>query len=150
MRTVIGLGDIRELLKTDKAVKILLIAGAALILLAALGGLFGHGGTGESGTSRSVRDFEEYERELEKRLSAILSEIDGIGDVNVMVTLDTAGRTEYGKNSDMRISVTAPQVRGVIVVCGGGDSIAIREKVVNAVTGVFGISTTRVSVAGGG
>ena len=46
----------------------------------------------------------------------------------------------------MLISVKAPQVRGVIVVCDGGDNIAVKEKVINAVSGVFGISTTRISV----
>lgn len=149
MKAVIGLGEIKELLKTDKAVKAVLIAGAALIIMLALGGLFG--GKTVKNTDKAVNnaaELEKYEHGLEERLAAILSDIDGVGKAKVMVTLDTSGRTEYGKNCDMLISVTAPAVRGVIVVCDGGDSITVREKVTGAVSGVFGINTLHISVSG--
>ena len=71
-----------------------------------------------------------------------------VGEANVMVTLDTSEQTEYGKNADMLLSVTAPKVRGVIVVCEGGNSVSVKEKVIEAVTGVFGISSLRISVSG--
>ena len=152
MKAIIGLGEIKELLKTDKAMKILLAAGAAIILLIALSGLFGLSGkkTGASQEASGITASEltEYEHGLEKRLTEILSHIGGVGEASVMVTLDTSGRTEYGKNADMLLSVTAPKVRGVIVVCDGGDSVSVKEKVVEAVTGVFGISSLRISVAG--
>ena len=63
-----------------------------------------------------------------------------------MVTLDTSEESEYGRSKDMLLSVKAPSVRGVIVVCDGGNNIIVKEKVTSAVSGVFGISTTRVSV----
>ncbi|MBR5088327.1 MAG: hypothetical protein IK093_02760 [Ruminiclostridium sp.] len=148
MKAIIGLGEIKELLKTDKAVKLLLIVGAALILFAALGGLLRRD-TGKS-QNTSEHDFSSYEQDLENRLCEILSAIDGVGDAKVMVTLDTSERTEYGKSADMQVEVTAPKVRGVIVVCDGGGSVAVRERVVNAVTGVFGISSLRISVAESG
>lgn len=148
MKAIIGLGEIKELLKTDRAVKIILIAGAALILLIGLGGLFGKGGSSDDDRSFSSAGLAEYEQVLEQRLSLILSDIDGVGKASVMVTLDTSGRTEYGKNADMLLSVTAPKVRGVIVVCDGGDSVAVKEKVVDAVSGVFGINSLHISVAG--
>lgn len=142
MKAVIGFGELKELLRSDKTVRIILIAGAALILLIAFGGL-----TGGSRTDTAENaDFTRYELELEKRLCSILSEIEGVGNVRVMVTLDMSEQTEYGKNADMLISVTAPKVRGVIVVCDGGDSVTVKEKVVNAVSGVFGVNTLRISV----
>lgn len=145
MKGVFRLKDVGEIIKSDKSVKIILAAGAALMLLIAFGGFFGGSGkTEETGYSRT--ELAEYEARLEKRLSDILSEIKGIGKTEVMITLDGAEQTEYGKSKDMLISVTAPRVRGVIVVCDGGDNIAVREKVINAVSGVFGISTTRISV----
>ncbi len=148
MKAIIGLGEIKELLKTDKAMKILLAAGAAIILLIALSGLFGKSAQKPDGAGNGVSDLAEYERGLEKRLTEILSRIGGVGEANVMVTLDTSEQTEYGKNADMLLSVTAPKVRGVIVVCEGGDSVSVREKVIEAVTGVFGISSLRISVSG--
>lgn len=145
MKGIFRIKDVGEIIKSDKSVKIILAAGAALMLLIAFGGFFGGSSkTEETGYSRA--ELSEYEARLEKRLSDILSEIKGIGKTEVMITLDCAEQTEYGKSKDMLISVKAPQVRGVIVVCEGGDNIAVREKVINAVSGVFGISTTRISV----
>ena len=145
MKGIFRLKDVGEIIKSDKSVKIILAAGAALMLIIAFGGFFGGSTkTEEAGYSRA--ELAEYEARLEKRLSDILSEIKGIGKTEVMITLDGAEQTEYGKSKDMLISVKAPQVRGVIVVCDGGDNIAVKEKVINAVSGVFGISTTRISV----
>ncbi len=145
MKGIFRLKDVGEIIKSDKSVKIILAAGAALMLIIAFGGFFGGSTkTEEAGYSRA--ELAEYEARLEKRLSDILSEIKGIGKTEVMITLDGAEQTEYGKSKDMLISVKAPQVRGVIVVCEGGDNIAVKEKVINAVSGVFGISTTRISV----
>ena len=145
MKGIFRLKDVGEIIKSDKSVKIILAAGAALMLLIAFGGFFG-GSTKTEETGYSREKLAEYEARLEKRLSDILSEIKGIGKTEVMITLDGAEQTEYGKSKDMLISVKAPQVRGVIVVCEGGDNIAVKEKVINAVSGVFGISTTRISV----
>ena len=148
MKTVIGLGELKELLKSDKAVKAVLFAGALLILFIAFGGLFGSKTEKNSDISEetSAVDFTGYEQALEERLEKILSEIEGVGAVDVMVTLDTSEQNEYGKNAGMLLSVTAPRVRGVIVVCDGGDSITVKEKVMNAVSGVFGINSLHISV----
>lgn len=145
MKGIFRIKDVGEIIKSDKSVKIILAAGAALMLLIAFGGFFSDSSKTEE-TAYSRAELSEYEERLEKRLSDILSEIKGIGKTEVMITLDGAEQTEYGKSKDMLISVTAPRVRGVIVVCEGGDNIAVREKVINAVSGVFGISTTRISV----
>ncbi len=133
----------REILFQVSAAAVLTAVVKALILFLSIGGLKS-GGT--EAAARPYEDRSAYEAELEKRLTDILSEIEGIGELRVMVTLDTSEQTEYGKNEDMLISVKMPQVRGVIVVCGGGDSVVVREKVVRAVTSVFAVSSTRVGV----
>lgn len=147
MKAVIGFGEIKELIKSEKGVKIIFAVGLILIIVIAFGGLFTKSGTKNSGTQRTAaEEFTAYESSLEQRLTSILSEIEGVGNVRVMVTLETTEQTEYGKNADMLISVTAPQVRGVIVVCDGGDSVTVKEKVTDAVRGVFGINTLHISV----
>ena len=40
-----------------------------------------------------------------------------------------------------------PTVKGVSVVCSGGDNTVIREKIISLVTSLFNISTNRVSVS---
>ncbi len=144
MKGIFSLRELRELLKGDKRIALALIAGAAAVLFLAFGGL--NQGTKQAEASFCMEDQAVYEAELEKRLSDILSEIEGVGELRVMVTLDTSERTEYGKSEKTPLSVKMPQVRGVIVVCGGGDSVVVQEKVTRAVSGVFGISSAHISV----
>ena len=42
-----------------------------------------------------------------------------------------------------------PEVRGVAVVCRGGDDELINEKIKNAVTAALNITSKRVYIAGG-
>ena len=147
MKAVIGFGEIKELLKNDKFIRAVLIAGAVLVIIIAFGGVFTRNSQKSTAHTAEVSEMlSGYENRLEQRLTEILSHIDCVGSVRVMVTLDTSEQTEYGKNADMLLSVTAPKVRGVIVVCDGGDSFAVKSKVVDAVSGVFGINSLHISV----
>lgn len=144
MKWILSFGKLKEYIKSDKRIKLILVLGIAVILLIAISGIGGN----KSGTadSASLSELSQYEKKLEERLSDILSEIEGVGKLKVMVTLDTSEESEYGRSKDMLLSVKAPSVRGVIVVCDGGNNIIVKEKVTSAVSGVFGISTTRISV----
>ncbi|MCL2696695.1 MAG: hypothetical protein FWE74_01285 [Oscillospiraceae bacterium] len=127
--------DIKNLsafiVKNDKAVKIIVAVGFALILLILFSELFRFGGSREKAEAEAeiITGKSEYTQQLEGRLTDIISKISGVGSVNVMVTLEAGG-----------------QVRGVAVVCGGGDDVLIKQKVVETVSKVLGISTARVSV----
>ena len=98
----------------------------------------------------------EYKTSLEKNLEEMLSKIEGAGKCSVMITLEcslervyaqniTSGSDYFeGKNNQsgmsehviiksgtgteggLLISVTEPRVRGVAVVCDGGDSYVIK------------------------
>lgn len=137
-----GLKDIAQLLKSEKAIRFAFIIGIALVLVTALSGLF----SGRTQVSGQQNDISSEEHVLEQRLERILGEIDGVGKLSVMVTLDCGEQTEYTGTKDMPHTVKTPQVRGVIVVCDGGNNIVVREKVITAVSGVFGLSTARISV----
>jgi hypothetical protein len=122
------------IVKNDKAVKIIVAAGFALVLLIMFSELFsfGSGRSDPRSPTQSesfTQDMDNYTRQLEGRLVEIISEISGVGSVKVMVTLDGGG-----------------QVRGVAVVAEGGDDVHIKQKVVETVSKVLGISTARVSV----
>lgn len=143
MKGIFSVRELKKLLFEDKKYSLIIIAGAAVILFLAL---IPVGEKAESGNSFTSEELSRYEQTLEKRLTAILSEIENIGEINVMISLDTSARTEYGKNADMLLETQMPKVRGVIVVCSGGDNVIVQEKVIRAVTGVFAISSTRVSV----
>lgn len=147
MNGIFSMKELKELFRSEKSIRIILIVGAALIVFIALSGL--GGSKEESSNSSGLFNYQkqaEYETALEKRLTDILMQIDGIGNITVMITLDSSEQNQYQKNEDEPVYTKTPEIRGVIVVCDGGDNIIIREKVISAVSGAFGISTTRVSV----
>ena len=45
------------------------------------------------------------------------------------------------------LKMLEPQVRGVAVICRGGDDLIVRQAIVEAVTAVLGIGSNKVSVA---
>lgn len=114
---------------------------------------------------------DEYKSQIETELCQILSEISGVGEVKVMVTI--GGTTEYeyamelvkdsddvsssyknqyvlidnnGKKEALVKKVNTPQISGVAVVCEGGDDVKVSERIVRAVSTVLDISSTDVCV----
>lgn len=114
--------------------------------------------------SFSVR---QYSEELTQELQEVLSSIEGVGNTEIMITF--GGSESYSYASDTKEDegrkeseyvrmksgsdeepllekVGYPRVKGVIVVCQGGGSDRVRERVYEAVTTVFGIPSSRVCV----
>lgn len=113
-------------------------------------------------------DTSALEQELEKRLTDIISQIDGVTSPQVMVTLDrtservfaeevkssSSGDSQSAENSPaltgskdaLEKSVILPRVRGVAVVCGGAENVLVREKVVNTAARVLDIGVSQVYV----
>ncbi len=118
-------------------------------------------------------DLNSYETELERSLEEILSRISGVGDVTVMLTVSGTSETVYAVDSDTSASsdsvqnrssiiiieksdekealvskIKKPEINGVAVICEGGDNAHVKEKIVNTVSTVLGISSSRVCVEG--
>lgn len=106
----------------------------------------------------------EYAEFLENELKDIISKIDGVGNVKVMVTVEGTVSYEYVADvtsSDNKIEsdtvllankealikqIVNPKVSGVLVICDGGDSAVIKEKVTRAVSTVLDISSSKVYI----
>ncbi|MGN1111928.1 MAG: hypothetical protein ACI4RP_01875 [Acutalibacteraceae bacterium] len=118
----------------------------------------------------------EYKKTLETDLKNIISKIDGVGTADIFLTLDSGSESVYavnkkqdtstgenkndesidaqycslrksdGSESGMLLKIIEPDVRGVLVVCDGGDSSTIKERVLEAVTKALNISSARVCV----
>lgn len=111
------------------------------------------------------------EMELERRLEAILSDIDGAGKVRVMITYETgleivpaeesqtsssqtgstqsrrpAAVTGGGKESPIVLTEIMPKIRGVIVVAQGAGNIKVRQELLDAVRTVLGTDISKISV----
>lgn len=105
-----------------------------------------------------------YSEELERSLEEIISQIQGVGKVSVMVTVEGTAKKIYaadtsesdsktdektvilGSKEALLESTEYPRVKGVLVVCSGGKSAAVKEKVVDAVSTVLEIPTSKVCV----
>lgn len=54
-----------------------------------------------------------------------------------------------GSEAAILISKQMPEIRGVAIVCEGGDNAALNEKIQNAVMSALNITSKRVYIAGG-
>lgn len=57
-------------------------------------------------------------------------------------------KTADGGEQALIVTSNMPEIRGVAIVCQGGDDSLINEKVTNAVTAVLGITKKRVYICG--
>ncbi len=114
-------------------------------------------------------DTSSYEEALERRLEEIISSVEGVGKCKVMITLEKDDRKIFAKDSyteekenkyeyvivrsrdggdDGLVENTVmPEIRGVAVVCDGGDSAVVRTEVISLVSSVFSLSSARISVS---
>jgi stage III sporulation protein AG len=175
-RCIILASKIKELIKnvlpTDsKKVKIIVAIGLIGIVLILASEMFENDSSKQEVESDSI-SYEEYTAQLENRLTELISSIDGVGQCQVMITLENTTESVYAtdieiKNDDsslnekneyviydsddgetpVLIKEYLPKVQGVTVVCSGGDNTAVREKIIESVTSLFNISTNRISVS---
>lgn len=114
----------------------------------------------------------DYESEIEQKLTEIISSIENAGEVRVMVTLESTSETVYAQNeksntaqnnssyqndyiiiddadgeNGLKVKVNEPQVKGVAVVCQGGNNPVVKQQITEAVTAVLGIGANRVSIS---
>lgn len=111
-----------EFLKRNKNALIVLALLAAFIIIAAcLGGkkTFSVSGTNVSGANKT---------ETELKLQDILSEIEGVGPVEVMISEGESG------------------AEGVIIVCGGADDLFTRGNIIRAVSTILKINPNNIAI----
>ena len=89
---------------------------------------------------------ERYAAQTESRLLEILSEIDGVGDAKIFLTMDDSGESVYLKNSDKKTASIEPKVRGVVIVCEGGDDPIVASRVLEAVTKALSLNSDKVCI----
>ena len=92
----------------------------------------------------SDTELSEYKRELESELEDVLSRVEGVGRCCVTLTFAEGESAEY-KGSKI-ISTSPPRVMGVSVVCEGGGSAGVSERISELLCALFDIGANRVSV----
>lgn len=155
----------------SKKIKIIVAIGLIGIILIFTSNLF-ESDKQETAKADTGISYEEYTDQLEKRLKSLISAIDGVGQCEVMITLENTTESVYAtdveiKNGDnsldqkdkyviydsekgetpVLIKEYLPKVQGVTIVCSGGENTAVKEKIIQSVTSLFNIPTNRVSVS---
>ncbi len=114
----------------------------------------------------------DYTADLEAKLSEMISLINGAGNTKVIITLECDYETVYAKDGSLSqgddstdedseyiiidrddaqggllLKTVAPKVRGVAVVCEGGDNQYVRNAVTEMLTAVLDVGANRISVS---
>ena len=74
----------------------------------------------------------------EEEIAALCSSLEGVGECYVFVTYEEKS-LGYGRG-------TEKTVLGIAVVCSGGDSDAVKQRVSRVLSSVYGIGTNRIRV----
>ena len=156
--------NVIDTLKKYKFVALILLVGLVLMLLP----------SGEK--DKNTEDKSSGETfslaETERRLEALLKNVQGVGQVNVMLTLKSGSTLELAEDSStsMRESETKrerdvvtvsrgsgteevvvtyeryPIYQGAVVVCEGGGNSAVRLSVIEAVSVLTGLGSDKITV----
>ena len=110
-----------------------------------------------------------YTERIEKKLEDLISSAQGVGKATVVVTLDSQEEFVFAQNTSengtqkaseyviisskdgeepVLISELYPKVRGVAVVCTGGKSTEVKNRVTELIAAALGISVNKIAVSG--
>lgn len=130
---------LNEILSDKRFVRIAVIAAVGAILLIFISSYLDFGGA-------SAVDTEAFGERLRTQLLTIVSHIDGVGEAEIFLTLDNGGENVYLTNSDTKTKSIEPTVRGVVIVCDGGDDPVVVSRVLSAVTRSLSVSSDKVCI----
>lgn len=163
------LGRLRQGILRYRYVLLVALAGAALLLLPTGGGR----DSAARQTAAGVTDWDPGE--LEERLEDVLSQVDGAGSVEVVLTVGSAprqllaeDRTSESDGESLReeettvvisrgsgvqeavaVGQVSAQFRGALVVCSGGGDPAVRLALTEAVSALTGLGADKISICQG-
>ncbi|MBR5310108.1 MAG: hypothetical protein IKU42_03175 [Oscillospiraceae bacterium] len=158
--------------KKGKVIYLIFLLGFVGILLISLSELFPEEKTSGINSEKQKTAVYEYENLLEERIETEISKISGAGKTSVLLTFDTSKEYFYAENSFIEenseekntenelvivdgekgeepviIRTKEAKIRGILVICEGGDDPTVREKIIEALCALLDIPSNCVSVA---
>lgn len=169
------LNKLKDMKSDKKAVTAVTLLGAAGLLLIMISSFLPESDeeqtVSSSESEQTVFSSESYCSETERRLEEFLKNIEGVGEVQVYITVSseeeyvyaTEGRSSISENkkeeeksyvmigggSDKTAlveTVKSPEISGAVIACSGCDSPVIQEKIYKAVSTALGIPTGKIYV----
>lgn len=160
--------------KSDKKTLIIAAFGVVIMIIIMLSELLP--GETEKNEEIPENTSMNYCSTLEKEVEEIISLIDGAGETKVMITLSETTEYIYAINesnqnksnsdslnvdtendyviieqnnedSGLLVKTLEPKIRGVAIVCEGGDNPTVQQNIYSAVSAVLNVSTARISIS---
>ncbi len=142
---------------------LLILSGIGILLIVLSGYIRPSDHDGQSSHSPQDTDVRFYTSYLEERICELCKSVDGIEEAIVFLTLDCSSEYVYSDDraSDFLILSGSdgeealmlyeiyPRVRGVAVVCTGGDLPRVRETITELLSAALALPSNKIKVAGG-
>ena len=163
-----------ERIKNDRKLMIIFLSVAAGIILIVISAAVDGNETAEEPDVCETAEFDEseYTFQLENKLKEMITLVNGAGRTKVVVTLECDYETVYAKDgslskddnstdedseyiiidskemqSGLLLKTVTPKVRGVAVVCEGGDNPYVSNAITEMLSALLDIGVNRISVA---
>jgi len=122
---------------------------------------------GTASLNTPAPSYSQQEKDLENKLTHILSQVKGAGDVSVAVTLEEGPESVYATDTDEENSEEQKQsssqlteindgpvlvkenpakVRGAVIVASGAGDAMVKESLIQAAVSLLGIRSSQVAV----
>lgn len=96
--------------------------------------------TGRSTSQTVVTETEVTEGDMEGQLKRVLSAMEGVGEVEVMITTEAAENRLFGAESE------SSKVSGVVVVAEGAGNASVNARISEAVKALFSVDAHKISI----
>lgn len=159
-----------DFIKANKKTFFCFIAGILGILLIFASEAFG--GKSKKETAND-KEYVSYSTEIEEKLEGLISSVDGAGRTKVFLTIEeseeyvyaqdfSSNKKDEGQRNEEKdyvivdgtngkdgllVKTVNPKIRGVAIVCEGGDDPTVQQRIYSCVSASLGISTARISIS---
>ena len=164
---------IKNIKHLDVAIVIIFV-GVLLLLYFSDGTSFINNGTATTTETQAYYSYKTYTEYLESKLIDVLSQINGVGKINIMITLESSPElviaydtetygvgetlttkkepiiiTQNGISSPLILSELLPKIRGVVIVAQGADNVAVKLDLLTATIKLLDISVDSIEIFAG-
>lgn len=125
----------------------------------------------QQNSSEEYSSSEEYTQSLENKLKNVISKISGVGEANVIITLESGFTYEYATDTETKTITSGgtettlttqtvilvngqpvvvkqiyPVVKGVVIVAKGAENFAVKMKIISACETVLKTPSEKITV----
>lgn len=133
------------LLSSDKARIVFVVIGLCAILLIFISGQFEN----KKDTKEITKEMSssDYCENLKEELTEMIENLEGVGDAQVLLTLESSYEYIYLDDDKTLTKILEPKIRGVVVICAGGNDPVVKERITKLLSTILSVSTSSISVS---